>query len=109
MLQHALRPDEIDGWVVERQRASESLDKRNNGYASCFRPTHGDGPQMRIRLDVDHLPGRHPSRGDRCDKRSELPAHCPRTDAKIDNVITRLDHGRFNCPVTKSPRRGHAS
>jgi hypothetical protein len=61
---------------------------------------------MRIRLDADHLPGGHPSRGDRCDERRELPAHRPRAAAKIDNVITRLDYGRLNCPVTKSPRRG---
>src|SRR5512132_1310181 len=88
------------------QRPSESLDKRNIGYASCFRPTHGDGPQMRIRLDADHLPGRHPGRGDWCDERGELPAHRPGAATKIDNVITRLDHGRLNCPDTKSPRRG---
>jgi hypothetical protein len=33
-------------------------------------------------------------------------AHRPRAAAKINNVITRLDHGRLTCPVTKSPRRG---
>ena len=87
------------------QRPSESLDKRNIGYASCFRPTHGDGPQMRIRLNADHLPGLRPSRGDRCDERGELPAHRPSAATKINNVIARLDRGRLNCPVMESPRR----
>ena len=61
---------------------------------------------MRIRLDADHLPGRHPSRGDRCDERGEVQTHCPGAATKIDNVFARLDPGRLNCPVVESPRRG---
>src|SRR6185312_9706195 len=86
--------------------ASESLDKRNIGYASCFRPTDGDGPQVRIRLDADHLPGKRPSQGERCNERGELQTHCPGAATKIDNKIAGMDPGRLNCPVMESSRRG---